>query len=693
VRLQATRLCRPTVGLTACYRKPDTKPEDVAQVTVFIGPDRPNRFDHPRPAARFLTEPAGVQLTMSRGGRAACVRYTWSVPPANGELGHRLAALRTDFAALGTRAAGAAEALAATLPPPAVLLDDLSAARDAFTALRSAMLQQAGALSLVFAAEELGTLRDLEPVLAAITAAEEHRARLAAWEEAREETFGVLDRVMGLIHREDKSLPALSEAQVRARELRAALSGSAPSELEHETTMLPGKTRPFAELLALVEGWNALDDDRCAFLQDAITEFFGRSLALAALRGRIGREGQTPPPPRVNVPAPVVASPALRVVSPAAAVAPPATPVTRPVVAEIQRPPSVAPAPVAATTAPPARDVPAQASGLTGEVGDLDPAGVGETTDERREREEELERLAQQTARWWLGARAGWQGLRERGRGFGDAAHDYLKRFPYLLSVPLQKSAEYEGGRLAEGYALLLAHIDKQEEGFVKEALTRLNLQFTTRDKNEAYPLGQELYLYIVAEGRLYKTYPEFVREILHSAVPKPGAWVQGGIVDADDGTRLFMRGEQPGSTDEQTRTLTEPKERLGPHVFHVTLGPLTTRFFTLRLAGETLADPPNVEIKLKENDAPTDHAWLVTLPAPGHAQPAAPRKHRVGGTTLEELGRQFNGFWMGVFNADPSNDRRYELSIILRRKPPPLPPDPKPGAKPSPDRFFGKTR
>jgi hypothetical protein len=623
---------------------------------------------------------------MSRGGRARGVRYTWSVKHGNGELGGRLAALRSDFTALGTRAAGAAEALVATLPPPTLLLDELSAARDAFASLRSAMLQRAGALSLVFDAEELGTLRDLEPVLAAITAAEEHRARVAAWEEAREKAFGVLDRVIGLIYREDKSLPALGEAQGRARELRAALSGSAPAEPEHETEMLPGKTRPFAELLALVEGWNTLDDDRCAFLQDAITEFFGRSLALAALRGRIGREGEAPPPaPRRRAPAAPVAAPA--------PVAPPAPRVMRPVVPTTQRPPSMAPAPVAAAAAPPARDVPAEESELTDEVSEVDPAGVGEATDEQREREEELERLAQQTARWWLGARAGWQGLRERGIGFGDAAYDYLKRFPYLLSVPLQKSDEYEGGRLAEGYGLLLAHIDKQEEGFVEEALARLNLQLTSRDRDETYSLGQELYLYIVAEGRIYKTYPEFVREILHSVIPKPGAWVQGGIVDADDGTSLFMRGEQPGSTEEQTRTLTEPKERLGPHVFRVTLGPLTTRFFTLRLAGETLADPPNVEIKLKENDAPTDHAWLVTLPAAGPAPLAAPRKHRVGGTTLEELGVQFGGFWMGVFNADPSNDRHYELSIILRRKPPPLPPDLKPGAKPAPDRFFGKGR
>ena len=308
----------------------------------------------------------------------------------------------------------------------------------------------------------------------------------------------------------------------------------------------------------------------------------------------------------------------------------------------------------------------------------------------RREQEEELERLAQETARWWIAARGGWQGLRERHVTFADAAHDYLERFPYLLSVPLPKSAEYEGGRLAEGYSLLLAHIDKQEQGFVKEALTRLNPQLGTRDKDEAYPLGQELYLYIVAEGRLYKTYPDFVREVVAHVVPKPGAWVQGGIVDADDETRLFMRAAQPGSQEEQTRTLTDPQERLGPHLFRVTLGPLTTRFFTLRLAGDALDDPPNVEIKLKENEAPTDHAWLVTLPTLESAQIPAPRKHRTGGTTLEELGKQFSGLWIGLFNADPSHDRDYELSIILRRKRATGGgPDTKP--PPGPERFFGK--
>jgi hypothetical protein len=612
------------------------------------------------------------------------------------DLQQRLATLRLDFAALGGRAAGAARSLTATEPPTTAILDELNAARSAFTTLRAAVLERAGALSVVIDGDGLGCLRDLEPALAAIAAAEAQRARLAAWEDARRDALGILAGVLALIHREDRSLPALEDAQRRARELHAELSGPPPTALEDETALLPAKTRPYADLQVLVEGWNSLDDDRCAALQDAISEAFGRPLSLAALRGKLGRAGEPPPGaprPRLRAPIPPVAN-----AEPTGVAEPPREPraeaptpvaarVAPPAFSESLAPPWVAtPSPVADVVTPPA--VPDR---LT--IAASNPVGSPmlslDQTQTAPELEAELEQLARKTAPWWIAARSGWQGLAERGLGFADAARDYLQRFPYLLSVPLQRSTEYEGGQLAEAYSLLLAHLEKQEAGFVERALARLGPSLAAHDPSVPYPLGQELYLSIVAEARLYKTYPDFVREVVLHTIPRLGAWVQGGIVESDDETRLFMRGESPGSTEEQTRTITERKERLGPHVFRVRLGPLTTRFFTLRLAGETLTDPPNVEMKLTENDTPTDHAWLVTLPALGQGQAAAPRKHRPGGTTLEELGPQLGGFWLAVFNADPRSDRSYELSIILRRPPPPLT-----DVKPAPEQhFFGKRK
>ncbi|HEU4371090.1 MAG TPA: hypothetical protein VFV05_22960 [Methylomirabilota bacterium] len=622
---------------------------------------------------------------------------------AHHELGHRLAALRADFAALGTRAAGAATALTATLPPPAELLEELTAARDAFADLRGAMVAQAGALSLVLDDEALGTLSDLEPVLAAIAAAEERRAQLAAWRTAREDARSVLEQVTALIHREGKPLPALADCQDRARELHTALTGPLPDDLDDAIAALPTTLRPYTDLLALVEGWSALDDDRCALLQDAVSQAFGRALGLAALRGKLGRTGETPPP----APRPAPPRPMPRLAAPA----PPPTPrLQDEPVTVIQPVAPAAPAPVEASDA--RTPTPSVSAGGVGAGGGLvgDPVTgapadspvveirlsgdkiATETPAARREREELLERLAQDTAHWWIAARQGWTGMRERGLGVADAARDYLAQFPYLLSVPLQKSADSGGGRLAEGYALLLAHIEKQEPGFVQEGLTRLNPQFTTGATDQSFPLGQELYLYVVAEGRLYKTYPDFVREVIQHAIPEPGPWVQGGIVESDDETRVFMRAAPPGSTEEQTRTVRDGKDRLGPHVLTVAVGPLTTRFFTLRAAAATLTDPPDVEIKLRDNDAPSDRAWLITLPASGKARPSAPRRHRTGGTTLPELGKEFTDLWLAVFNPDPAADHRYDLSITLRRKPPQAPAAAK-SAPPASSKFFGRKR
>ena len=441
------------------------------------------------------------------------------------ELGRRLGALRAEFVALGGRAAGAAGALTSTLPPPSVLLEELSAARTSFTELRSAMLEHAGSLALVLDAEGVASCRDLEPVLAAIQAAEEQQARVMAWEEARESVLVVLDRVMALIHREEKGFAALGQCQERAREMHAELSGPLPEDLEHETKMVPGKVRPFAELVALVDGWNVLDDDRCAYLQDSIAQAFGRPLALAALRGKLGREGEVPPPapaPRVRgraAPAPAVEDPApiesavaavaevaaapVSVAEPvapgvavarrgrssargscrtrgarrgrrtssggaggragahrgagtlAASAAP--SPAAGPAVPQVSAPGTAAAPPPPATmyASMPAVPTGAQAAGGAGAMPGAPPGSPlvveirlsgdrvsVETPEARREREATLERLAQESARWWIAARSGWYSMRERGATFGDAARDYLQSYPHLLAVPLAKSAE-----------------------------------------------------------------------------------------------------------------------------------------------------------------------------------------------------------------------------------------------------------
>jgi hypothetical protein len=595
------------------------------------------------------------------------------------DLRERLASLRTRFAEVGARAAAAAPEVTASVVPDESLLDDLKATAADFDGLRHAIVDELSAFPKTPDPAKLSTLKALDAVLTAMERVETEHARREAWETARDEAIDVLGRVMALVHREDTESPVLADCQAQARELHEALA-SAPSG---DVVQLGAHLRPFDELVTLAEGWNQLDDERCASLQDAITQNFGRALGLAALRGKLGQAGDIaaePEPTPVAPEAEEAAAPAPE--PPAAAV--PATPVPA-------APAPAAARPVRASGTPPvvAGDAIAPpGSPLVVEIRMSGERVQVETPEERREREELLERLAADTARWWIGARTGWEALVQRGLSPAEAARDTLKRFPYLLSVPLSRSDEFESGRLAEGYAILLQRIEKEEPGFVKGALTRLNPQFTGRANDQTYALGQELYVYVVAEGRLYKTFPDFLKDMLVHALPEPGVWLQGTITEAGDSTTVVTHPEQPGGRREESRRLTALGERFATHTFSVTTGPLTTRVFSVQ-AGE-LSEPTDLEIHLKENGAATDHAWIVVAPMSGKPEP--PRKHRVGGTKIEQLGKQLRAVWIAAFNSDPNADKTYELAVALKRRaatPAPPPPKAEPQAAPS---SFGKS-
>src|SRR5712664_261151 len=221
------------------------------------------------------------------------------------DLRQRLAALRTRFAEVAARAAAAAAAMRASAVPAEALLDDLRGTAADFDELRLAILDEASALPSAPDPTRLATLKALDALVTTIGGAQTDRARRAAWEAARDDALSALDRVMTLVHREDTNFPPLAECQATARELHAALSAAQPADLERITTMVSGGIRPFAELVALAEGWNRLDDERCALLQDSISQNFGRPLALATVRGKLGREGEiisAPAAPVVDTP-------------------------------------------------------------------------------------------------------------------------------------------------------------------------------------------------------------------------------------------------------------------------------------------------------------------------------------------------------------------------------------------------------
>jgi hypothetical protein len=573
------------------------------------------------------------------------------------DLRQRLVALRSRFGDVGARAAAAAMEISSSVAPSAALLDDLRATSVDFDELRQAIVNELSAFPNTPDPTKLGTLKALDAVLAAMERVQAEHVRRDAWETARDNALAVLDRVLTLIHREDKDFSALAECQAQARELHEALA-SAPSG---DAEQLGAHLRPFVELVTLADGWDHLDDERCASLQDAITQSFGRPLGLAALRGKLGQPGEALAEP--DAPAPLEPEPPVDVVPEAPVVPPPAKVVAPPLV--VPAPPPVVPAPPPRPRIDDERVAAPPGSPLLVELRMSGERVQVETPQERSVREALLERLAAEHARWWVGAREGWEELVRRGTAPAEAARDALGRFPYLFAVPLSHSDQFESGRLAQGYAILLQRLEKEEPGFVKGALARLNPQLAGRVMDDSYPLGQELYQYVVAEGRLYKTFPELLRDALGHTLPEPGLWLQGSITETNDATTIVTRPERPGDRHEDSRTLTQAAERFTAHRFSVTTGALTARVFSVQ-AGE-LAEPTDLEIQLRENGAATDRAWIVSAPMTG--KPEAPRKHRAGGTKLEQLGRQLRAVWVAAFNSDPNAEKTYELTISLSRK------------------------
>jgi hypothetical protein len=201
------------------------------------------------------------------------------------ELLRRNADLATWLADLGTRSADAARALAQPgVPPPGDYLEELADARREFASLREHVLKVVAQTSLATpAADDITSTRELDALLRALVEELEQQAKGAAAARARDDALALLDRVAALTHRDDPQFAALVTCQAHARDLRATIAGSSDSERASWT----GALAPFAALLTLIDGQQALTDDAWAALEDSVADTFGRPLAVAAARRKL----------------------------------------------------------------------------------------------------------------------------------------------------------------------------------------------------------------------------------------------------------------------------------------------------------------------------------------------------------------------------------------------------------------------
>ncbi|MBI2014930.1 MAG: adenylate/guanylate cyclase domain-containing protein [Candidatus Rokubacteria bacterium] len=428
----------------------------------------------------------------------------------------------------------------------------------------------------------------------------------AALTAAVQRALAVLNRVIALTHLDDPAFGPLIECQAKAGEFRLLLSRTLTERRGTSAKQVQEAILPFESLLALVTERDKLDEERWAQLDAGVARAFGRPLVTAVARGRLSAGAPVKPEP----------APAAKKPEPAPALAPP------------------------------------RASAVQTQLAPLPPdprvAGV----------------------RWWAGAYAAWSQWKPSGLGWAHALRGELAKHPYLLSVHVRASVDYDDGQLAGGYFLLVEHIENQSPRFTRTVVDRA--VDAAGGALEPRVLGPKLYELLVDGGRLRATYPAFVRDIVGTAIPNPGVWADGGVVEHEDATVVVTRPTPAiGETQERAERLTEPKDRAAERHFDVTLQPLTTRFFYVK-PGE-LKTPRDLEIRLAADGQPSDRAWYITLRTSLLVR-SEPKLLPTTGVSLPGLGREHAGAWVALFNPEPDEIVTYELTVTVRQPRAPMP-------------------
>jgi hypothetical protein len=569
--------------------------------------------------------------------------------PNADDLAKRVAALSEHLSTLAGTLAQATQQLQGGIVPSEALADEITKVRTDFLEVRQRVMETARSLSINLPAiSEIDSVRTLEPLLDAVVqalAAEEKRAALS---EARTRVMAVLDRVLTISHSDGPNFAALVQCLVKAKEIRQAAQDPKAFDSEQAPAFLDN-IPAFAALLSIIEGRDALDDDKFAVLDEAVTTAFGRTLAVAAARGKltIGAAKASAPAPVVERATPLAPKePAPRPAAPAPA-APPRTGVLTSTAAPV---PAAAPSRNIIITE--TRDEPLDAV----QARESSPAQPAQPAEQAPHDE---------AAQWWVSAWARW--TKWKGTlAFDAAVKEELGKFNYVLSVPIQKSTDYEEGLLAYGYSILLDHIEHRFSGFVNKALNSLKT-FQPGAAGAQRSVGAHLYNVLVSEGRLAEIYPEFVKSVMLAAVPEPGLWTHARILESTTETRIFTHpSNRIGDPEHNSQRLTQERQRFADHRFPVVVAPITARFFAI---AADLREPRSIDVKLVDGRSDSDHAWLLTMPPVGRADLKSEMLRLFPeGTSVPGLGRDYATLWVAVFNPDPTTEKKYELTLSLKQ-------------------------
>jgi RNA polymerase sigma factor (RpoD-like family) len=172
------------------------------------------------------------------------------------------------------------------IPLSEKLILELESARKNFVELRDRVIKlaESSGISPIPKPDEIVSRRHLETLLHAIADAEKKKSES---EKVRSSALKVIEKILAIAHRVESDFQPLQECHKKASELYLAISDSQESDLHPDTQNLADGNHPFSKLLKLISDLEDVDYECLAELQDAVTESFGRTLAMAAVRGKL----------------------------------------------------------------------------------------------------------------------------------------------------------------------------------------------------------------------------------------------------------------------------------------------------------------------------------------------------------------------------------------------------------------------
>jgi hypothetical protein len=208
-----------------------------------------------------------------------------------------LSVLASSYNSLGTRLSLAAGELTNLgTPPSAGLLQEAARYQQTFETLRDraiALAKEAGLTGGAIPAN-LVSVRELEDFIRSLMP-------IGSPEAVQQQALAMLDRLLSIRYSGSSDAQgALEDCQTQARQVRGLVATAVPTNLPQVAISLVKGNHPLCALLTLLEEADRLDDDRWVQLEDTVARSFGRSLAVAASRGKLQVGGQVAPAPRAT---------------------------------------------------------------------------------------------------------------------------------------------------------------------------------------------------------------------------------------------------------------------------------------------------------------------------------------------------------------------------------------------------------